>query len=68
MERDLKPQTFHYPDSIKCSVCGKFGKGPIVRENGEVVVIHRVSRPADERSGAQTNKRSVVCVIRGPKA
>lgn len=66
MEMTLKPPTFNSPESMKCPKCARYGKGPIVRESGEVVVLHRISKPTD--TPGQTHKRSVYCVIREKKS
>lgn len=65
LERMVNPGRFTTPDSVKCPKCGKYGKGPLVRENGDVHILHRIKkdRPNVPPSVEIETKRSVYCVI-----
>jgi hypothetical protein len=65
LERSTSRQGFSTPDSIKCPKCGRYGKGPLVRENGDVHIRHTVSKERpDKPSGCETHgKRSIYCQI-----
>jgi hypothetical protein len=63
LERSTTRERFTTPDSIKCPVCGKYGKGPIVRENGDTFVRHTVSkeRPPNPAGNEVHTKRMIYC-------
>lgn len=72
LERNLNPGRYTHPDHMKCPKCGKWGKGPLIREtaNGvETWVQHRLPKePPKETTGRHgaieiTAKRSIYCVI-----
>lgn len=66
LERDLNPGRWTPPDSMLCPRCSKYGKGPIVRDNGDVHILHRIKkeRPNVPPSVEVETKRSVYCVIK----